>query len=71
MTCHVGSSIVDPTICLSLVPGQDVISFKIAPLLGGAKRSSHDMVKAKVANKLEMHGVAKDSCVERAAKGRC
>ena len=67
MTCHVGSRVADPTIRLGDVPVQDVISFKIAPLLGGAKRGNNDAVKTRVAKALEIHGVSKDACGERTA----
>eukprot|EP00435_Cladocopium_sp_Y103_P054187 s604_g17.t1 len=67
MTCHVGSRLVDPSILVKDVPVQDVISFKIAPLVGGAKRSNQDAMKTRIVKALEMHGVAKEASTDRAA----
>ena len=64
LTCHVDGILTDPTICLNQVSLQHVICFKIAPLLGGAKKA--DAVKAKVIKMLELHGVAKDASNDRA-----
>lgn len=35
LTCHVGGSLVDPSLTLSDIPVSEVVSFKLAPLLGG------------------------------------
>eukprot|EP00435_Cladocopium_sp_Y103_P052274 s505_g16.t1 len=67
MTCHVNGRMTDPSILLSDVPTSEVICFKLAPLLGGVKRGSHDAVKQKIIKVLEMHGVAKETCSDRAA----
>ena len=66
ITCHTGAQLQDPTIKVQDVPTQDIISFRIAPLIGGAKKGSHDAVKTKVAEVLHAHGVAKDTCTDRA-----
>lgn len=60
--CQVGGSIVDPTILIKELPNHVVLNFKIAPLLGGAK---HDLVKTRVKNILEKHGVPTDASAER------
>ena len=64
MTCHVDGILTDPSICLSQVSTQHVICFKVAPLLGGAKKA--DTIKARVVKVLEQHGVSKDACNDRA-----
>eukprot|EP00435_Cladocopium_sp_Y103_P025320 s325_g6.t1 len=65
LTCHVGGRIVDPALSLHEVDMKEVLCFKIAPLVGGAKKG-HDTVKSRVASAIESHGVAKDSSQERA-----
>eukprot|EP00435_Cladocopium_sp_Y103_P007976 s1192_g2.t1 len=35
MTCHLGARIINPTIALQDIPQDEVLSFKVAPLLGG------------------------------------
>eukprot|EP00435_Cladocopium_sp_Y103_P058994 s306_g21.t1 len=67
LTCHVGGKLVDPFLQVHEVPVDDVISFKIAPLLGGAKQKIQDAMKVRVARVLEKHGVAKDTSADRAA----
>lgn len=66
-TCHVGAQLVDPLITLQDIPCQEVVSFRVAPLNGGAKTGSHDAVRIKVAEALHEHGVAKETCHDRAA----
>eukprot|EP00435_Cladocopium_sp_Y103_P019250 s2144_g4.t1 len=66
ITCHVGAKLTDPLLPVQNVPVQEIISFKIAPLQGGAKKGLHDTVKNQVADVLHAHGVAKDACVDRA-----
>ena len=60
--CQVGGSIVDPTILIKELPNLVVLNFKTAPLLGGVK---HDLVKTRVKNILEKHGVPTDASAER------
>eukprot|EP00435_Cladocopium_sp_Y103_P019400 s1438_g4.t1 len=67
LTCHVGGKLVDPFLKVHEVPVEEVICFKIAPLLGGAKQKVQDAMKVRVARVLEKHGVAKDASVDRAA----
>jgi len=64
ITCHLGSKLVDPKIALKDVPVSDVICFKIAPLVGGAKKNG-DAIKQRVCKALEEHGVAKETCNDR------
>ena len=65
ITCHLGSVLTDPTIPLADVPVNEVVSFKIAPLVGGAKKSG-EAIKNRVSKALEEHGVQKETCNERA-----
>eukprot|EP00438_Fugacium_kawagutii_P031483 Skav235037 [mRNA] locus=scaffold287:159594:164108:+ [translate_table: standard] len=65
MTCHMGSHVLDPDTTLSHVPMDQVISFKLAPLLGGGKQSN-DQLKVRIRTLLESHGVAKDASQDRA-----
>ena len=67
LTCHVNGKIVDPSTALVDVSTSEVISFKFAPLQGGAKKGAHDVVKTRVAKILETHGIPGDACSERAA----
>jgi len=57
MTCHAGSSLLDPTVSLKNIPLNEVLSFKVAPLLGGGNsigahrtpcmqdQSSYDLIR--------------------------
>eukprot|EP00435_Cladocopium_sp_Y103_P057028 s96_g19.t1 len=67
MTCHVNGKLVDPTLPVSHFPPDLVVSFKIAPLLGGAKKGAHEAVKSRVVTALENHGVPRENSSDRAA----
>eukprot|EP00438_Fugacium_kawagutii_P019037 Skav208704 [mRNA] locus=scaffold42:439639:444144:- [translate_table: standard] len=64
VTCHLGGHILDPDTVLRDVPVDQVISFCLAPLLGGAKQ--HEQLRARVKALLESHGVATNASLDRA-----
>ena len=67
ISCQVGGVLLDPQLHLSDIPVTDVLSFKIAPLLGGGKSGSFDAIKTRIKTCLEKHGVSKDASADRVA----
>eukprot|EP00438_Fugacium_kawagutii_P011062 Skav221289 [mRNA] locus=scaffold2775:254644:259185:- [translate_table: standard] len=65
MTCHLGGHVVDPDTVISNIPVDQVLCFKIAPLLGGGK-SNIEQLRTKVRSVLETHGVPADASADRA-----
>eukprot|EP00438_Fugacium_kawagutii_P017857 Skav229920 [mRNA] locus=scaffold3709:15604:19383:- [translate_table: standard] len=64
--CVMGGHVLDPLTVLGDVPAHEVLVFRFAPLLGGAKNTG-DQLKQKVAKTLEAHGVFSDQSADRAA----
>eukprot|EP00438_Fugacium_kawagutii_P007540 Skav228223 [mRNA] locus=scaffold43:266609:271135:+ [translate_table: standard] len=62
MLCEAGARIMDPCTKISHVNTNDVISFRICPLLGGGK---HDSLKTKLKGMLTARGVPEDAVSER------
>eukprot|EP00438_Fugacium_kawagutii_P029602 Skav235416 [mRNA] locus=scaffold924:114031:118563:- [translate_table: standard] len=65
VTCHLGGHILDPDTTLRDVPIDQVICFKVAPLLGGAK-ATIEQLRARVKSVLLAHGVLADAGADRA-----
>lgn len=64
ITCHLGGHLLDPDTMVKDIPIDQVLCFKVAPLLGGAKKA--EQLKTCVKNVMASHGVASDACVDRA-----
>ena len=62
--CQIGAKIIDPTINLDEIAVDQVLTFKIAPLVGGVKHS-FDAVKQAIKLALESHGVDKSQSQDR------
>ena len=67
ITCQIGGMLLDPLLTLSDVPTTEVLSFKIAPLIGGAKPGQFDQIKGRIKSCMEAHGVSKDTSADRLA----
>eukprot|EP00438_Fugacium_kawagutii_P024750 Skav213500 [mRNA] locus=scaffold3849:181721:186236:+ [translate_table: standard] len=63
--CALGGHVLDPHTALCDVPANEVLVFRFAPLLGGAKGSG-DQVKQKVVRLLGTHGVSSEQVADRA-----
>ena len=62
--CQVGGRVIDPATLVRNVPLEEVLNFKITPLLGGAKQQ-HESVKQRIQSALETHGVSHDKSADR------
>lgn len=62
MLCEAGARVIDPNTTVEQLDTNDVISFRICPLLGGGK---HDALKAKLKTMLTSKGVPEDVVAER------
>eukprot|EP00438_Fugacium_kawagutii_P017561 Skav228549 [mRNA] locus=scaffold1887:561786:566294:- [translate_table: standard] len=64
--CQIGGKVIDPDTSIRNVSNQDVLVFRFAPLLGGAKGHG-DKLKERVKQVLELHGVPSEAAGDRAA----
>ena len=65
ISCHIGSTVVDPLLTIADLPPKEVVSFKIAPLLGGGKGGQMEALKTRIKTCMEEHGVGKDASADR------
>ena len=63
--CQVGGAVIDPALHVSDIPITEVMNFKVAPLLGGAKSAQFEDLKSQIRDALELHGVSKDQSHDR------
>lgn len=62
LLCECNGRVMDPNLTMKDASPEDVISFRVCPLLGGGK---HDAVKTKVKNMLLAKGVLEDDAGDR------
>lgn len=67
LLCQLGSALLDPSTKLSDVPLQEVLSFRVTPLLGGAKSLIKEPFRAKLKQVFMDHGVDRDAVDDRLA----
>ena len=60
--CQMGSVVVDPNSIFADIPNEEVVSFRVCPLIGGAK---HDGLKMRMKQMLETRGVENSQVNER------